>query len=274
MKKTAVLILALVFIFAGCKSTVEIPPETTRPEENSVKETTANVPDAEASTEAPSEAPTTEALVTEKYNRIISGSSKDKSVLDNISVFNQMDGMEAGCEAVALTAAINHFGYKLDIDDIVDDYLVYSDTDFVVGYIGDPHYFYEEAGIFPPGIITTTLKFVKEKNANFYPVDTTGRTMDELYKLIDAGCPVLVWTTYDRNDPYIEYTMTYNGIEYPWYASEHCVCLFGYDRKGGMVKVADPWSGTEDWESAEWFEHLYDEIGRFSVALIPIDDLK
>ncbi len=90
---------------------------------------------------------------------------------------------------------------------------------------------------------------------------------------MDSGCPVLVWTTYDRNEPDFNFSETYNGIEYPWYDSEHCVCLCGYDKDKGLVKVADSWGGYEEWESAEWFEYLYDEIGRFSVVLMGTDDL-
>ena len=285
MRKRTIIITILLIIaallFAGCKSGSEnngipennsSPPNTTQIKKINETEKPTEPP-TEPLTEAPTQ-PSFEMLVKEKYQKLLSGTAKDKAELDNINALNQLDGMEAGCEAMALTAAINHFSYDLGMDDIVDDYLVYCDDEFVTGYCGDPHYFYDGAGIFPPGIVTTALNFVNDKKVGFYPIDTTGLSMDQLYLLIDAGCPVLIWTTFDRNYPDVDYTLEYGGIEYPWYDTEHCVCLFGYDRAAGTVSVADSWGGWEDRESAEIFEDLYDEIGRFSVALMPTDDLK
>lgn len=280
MKKTVLLILISVLFFAGCAKNAESSPDEAdsavfRATEAATSDEITGAqtePLTEAPTEGSTEAPTIHDLAKEKYNRILSGGIKGKSELNNVSALNQMDGMQAGCEALALTAAINHFGYDLGIDDIVDNYLEYDDS-CITGFCGDPHYFYDGAGIYPPGIVTTAWNFINEKKAKFYPFDTTGLSMEELYKFIDNGCPVLIWTTYDRNSPYIEYSTEYNGIEYPWYDTEHCVCLFGYDKGEGLVKVADSWGGYEDWESAESFGSLYDEIGRFSVILMPDDDL-
>ena len=182
--------------------------------------------------------------------------------------------MQAGCEALALTAALSHFGYDLDIDDIVDDYMVYG-NDFVTGYVGNPRLFNNGAGIYPPGMVTTVWNFVEENDAPLYPFDTTGLSLDELYKFVDAGCPVLIWTTYDRNSPRIEQYREYEGIKYPWFNTEHCVCLHGYDLEDNEVKIADSWDyGKDEWEDAERFENVYDEIGRFSLVLMDTSKLK
>ena len=206
-------------------------------------------------TEPPAtEPPSVDELTQAKYDRILSSElDTEFDVIDNVEPLGQLRGMQAGCEALALTAALNHFGYDLD----------------------DPHRFYDGAGIYPPGMLTTIWNFIDENDAALYPFDTTGLELYDLYKFIHAGCPVLIWTTYDRSRPYIEQSRVYEGISYPWYDTEHCVCLHGFHLPDDEVKVADSWDyGKDDWEDASRFEDIYDEVGRFSVVLMDISDLK
>ena len=244
-------------------------------DEATYDEATQAATPTEAPTLPPTEPPTIEELANKRYNEILNGGLKeDYAQLDNVEAFNQLDGMQAACEALALTAALNHFGYDLDKNDIVDDYLEYG-NDFVTGYVGDPHRFYNGSGIYPPGMVTTAWNFIEENDANLYPFDTTGLSMEELYQFVDAGCPVLVWTTYDRYSPRIEQYREYEGVKYPWYDTEHCVCLFGYHLGDNEVKIADSWNGgVEKWEDADRFEDIYDEVGQFSMILMDTSDLK
>ena len=225
-------------------------------------------------TEAPTDPPTIDELAQVKYDKILNSPLKDDyAQLDDVEAMNQMNGMQAACESLALSSAINHFGYDLDNDDVVDDYLVYSD-DFVTGYCGNPRRFYDGSGIYPPGLVTTAWNFIDENDAKLYPFDTTGLSMEDLYKFVDAGCPVLIWTTYDRNSPRIEQYKEYEGVDYPWYDTEHCVCLFGYDLEDDEVKIADSWYCDERWEDAGRFEDIYDKVGQFSMVLMSTKGLK
>ena len=278
MKKLLILLIAAAMLLAGCKQETANSPataDTAATEKVKTKKLNEPVVPTEAPTEAPKPTePSFEELVQKKYESILSGKAEKKQfAMNEVYALNQLDGMEAGCEALALTAALTHFGYELDMDEIVDKYLVYSD-DYVFGYCGDPHYFGDGSGIFPPGMVTTIQNFVKDKKAAIYPFDTTGMSMDDLYKFVEKGCPVLIWTTYNRSYPSIEFSDTYNGIEYPWYPEEHCVCLCGFDKDAHTVQIADSWGGHVDWEDAENFEDVYDEIGRFSVVLMGTEDLK
>lgn len=255
---------------AGCAKNVDATPDVA-----TIDEATPDEAPTQAPTEPPTEPPTIDELAMAQYLKIHNSKlTNNFGVIDNVEPLGQLNGMQAGCEALALTAAINHFGYDLDIDDIVDDYMVYS-NDFVTGYCGNPRYFYDGAGIYPPGMVTTVWNFVEENDAQLYPFDTTGLSMEELYKFVDAGCPVLIWTTYDRRSPSIEQYREYEDISYPWYDTEHCVCLHGYDLADNEVKIADSWDyGSDDWEDAERFEDIYDEVGRFSLVLMSTEDLK
>ena len=266
MKRVFILLLA-VLLLVGCAKNVEATPDSATPDEATRDEATA------APTDPPTEPPTLDELAQVRYNTILNSGLSDYAQLDGVHALNQMYGMQAGCEALALTSALTHFGYELDIDDIVDNYMVYN-SDCITGFCGNPRYFYDGAGIFPPGMVTTAWNFIDDNDAPLYPFDTTGLSMEELYRFVDNGCPVLIWTTYDRLSPIIEHYREYNGINYPWYDTEHCVCLFGYDLEDNEVKIADSWGGVEKWEDAAHFAEIYDEIGQFSMVLMDVSDLE
>ena len=270
MKKVLLLFLiAAMLLCAACAKNVESTPDAATADTATFDEATVPPP-----TEPPTEPPTIDELAQARYDQILGSELKNNfGVIDNVEPLGQLNGMQAGCEALALTAAINHFGYDLDIDDIVDDYMVYS-SDFVTGYVGNPRRFYEGAGIYPPGMVTTIWNFIDENAAALYPFDTTGQSMDELYKFVDAGCPVLIWTTYDRYSPRIEQYKEFEGVKYPWFDTEHCVCLHGYDLADNEVKIADSWNyGNDGWEDAQRFENVYNEIGQFSLVLMDTSEL-
>lgn len=272
MKRVLVLLLLAALILSGCAD-----PGTSTNDQATLDEATvdeATIAPTEAPTEPPTEPPTLEELAKAEYNKILDSKLKEKiCVIDDVEALQQYPALQAACEALALTAAINCFGYELDRYAIVDDYMEY-DSSTVTGYAGDPHYFYKGAGIYPPGLVKTVQNFVDDTDAKLYPFDTTGLSMDELYRFIEAGCPVLVWTTYDRGMPYFDGGTEYNDTWYPWFDTEHCVCMYGYDVKDDEVKIADSWYGTEQWESSGRFEDVYDEIGRFSMVLMDTSKLK
>ena len=273
MKRGLIILLLAALTLSGCAN-----PVVSTPDEATFDETTADQATKDEATlpptQPPTEPPTLDELARAEYDKILSTELKeDIFVIDDVSAERQYPDLQAACEAMALTAAINHFGYDIDRYAIVDDYLEYS-GDCVTGYCGDPHYFYEGAGIFPPGMVTTVWNFVDDTDAELYPFDTTGLSMDELYRFVQAGCPVLIWTTYDRGMPYFDGGTEYNDTWYPWFDTEHCVCLYGYDVEDDEVKIADSWYGTEEWESSGRFEDVYDEIGRFSMVLMDTSKLR
>ncbi len=263
MKRVLIILLLAALTLSGCAN-----PVVSTPDEATFDEATADQATKDEATlpptQPPTEPPTLDELAQAEYDKILSTELKeDIFVIDDVSAERQYPDLQAACEAMALTAAINHFGYDIDRYAIVDDYLEYS-GDCVTGYCGDPHYFYEGAGIFPPGMVTTVWNFV----------DDTDASMDELYRFVQAGCPVLIWTTYDRGMPYFDGGTEYNDTWYPWFDTEHCVCLYGYDVEDDEVKIADSWYGTEEWESSGRFEDVYDEIGRFSMVLMDTSKLR
>lgn len=279
MKRLLILLLFTAVLLTGCANFVESTRDSATRDEATADHATrdeATTDQATADSATPdeaTEAPAPPAPAQLRYEEILSGKASDRATLDRVTAIPQYPDMQAACESMALTAAINHFGYNLGEADIVNKYLVYDDT-CVTGYSGNPRVFYEGAGIFPPGLVTTTWNFINDRHAALYPFDTTGLSMDDLYKFIDAGCPVLIWTTVERQDVYFEGGSEYNGVFYPWFPSEHCVCLYGYDKSTRQVLVADSWYGTNEWEDAGRFEELYNEIGKFSMVIMDTSGLR
>ena len=135
MKRVLLLLLtAALLLCTACAKNVEATPDTATVVE-------ATQPPTYPPTEPPTEPPTIDELAQAKYDQILNTELKNNfGIIDNVEPLGQLNGMQAGCEALALTAALNHFGYDLDIDDIVDDYMVYG-NDFVTGYVGNPRRF-------------------------------------------------------------------------------------------------------------------------------------
>ena len=210
--------------------------------------------------------PDEDALAVQK---IIDGTLEKSSALLDVTPLYQYPELPTGCESVSLTMVLNYLGENLSLTEIASDYLVYGDN-MVTGYCGDPFGDYG-AGVFPPGLLATAKNYISSNSRPLAAADTTGTSLSDLFKLIDKGFPVVIWSTSSLRDPYNnddEMLIEYNGYEYWWYTNEHCVALIGYDLDNGTVTINDPQYGCSLTYSIERFEYVYDKIRRMSVAII------
>lgn len=174
--------------------------------------------------------------------------------------------LPTGCESVALTMALNSLGFHLDKTTIADQYLIYSSTSMVSGYMGNPRTS-NGAGIFPPGLVNTSDTFLKQNQSDLNAYNTSGTAMQELYAYLAIGAPVVIWTTMYFEEPMMsDIYETYNGVDYRWYWNEHCVVLTGYDVSQDTVQVYDPLQGFLTLGRAE-LEYTYDVSGRYSMTI-------
>ncbi len=264
MKRILPLLLMLSLLLCACEMNVGTP----------------STPDSSASTqtvtEAPSKAPTspppTESPAHKRIEEIVKGDLNSRAATIPVEEMLQYPELPTGCESVALTIALNALGAGLKKTEIAELYLEYNDN-FALGYVGDP-FSDDGAGIFPPGIVKTVENYTGATGAGFYAEDTSGMPLNDLYKLIDAGCPVIVWTTFYLGEPMVtDFYVEYLEHFYMWYDNEHCVTLFGYDLDAGTVDIADPLDGIMTVDADE-FERINQEIGSYSVALMDTADLK
>ncbi len=202
---------------------------------------------------------------------ILSRPLQNSSGYVDVTTLYQYPELPTGCESVSLTMVLNYFGEALPLTKIASDYLIYGD-DMAISYVGDPFSNYG-AGTYPPGLIRTAQNYIDANQRKLAPVDTTGTGLSDLYKIIDSGYPVILWSTIHLNDPYNnddEAYVSFNGVEYWWYTNEHCIVLSGYDLDNGTVTVNDPVSGYMTYYT-DRFESIFDEIGRLSIVLVPTD---
>ncbi len=246
---------------------------TPPPEESSAP---ASVPDSDTQSSAAEpepEAPKPKKVSSEAQKMIDGvlrrGSYASAASLD-VEAMEQYPELPTGCESVSLTMLLNYLGCGLGLTDIADDYLVYGDS-YVYSYLGDPRED-DGAGIFPPGIVSTVENYANAKNKKLEAVDLTGRTTEELYRLIEYGCPIMIWGTIYLEEPRFDPDLgeiyeEYNGIEYPFFINEHCFLLTGYDKTNGTITLTDPIFGIIDFDMDQ-FEYIYNETGKFSLTVI------
>jgi uncharacterized protein YvpB len=177
----------------------------------------------------------------------------------------QLPELPTGCEAVSLTIDLLSMGFSLDKTTIAEDYLPYGDN-MACAYVGSP--FTEEgAGVYPPGIVKAANAYLRAQNSNRKAVDISGASMEELCGYIDQGTPVLVWHSMYMEPVEKEgETSAFEGKTYPWFITEHCVVLCGYDKERGTVTVSDPLEGKIE-RDADAFTSIYNDVGQYAVVI-------
>ena len=187
-------------------------------------------------------------------------------VIDTDSILQEPE-LPTGCESVALTMALNSLGFSLDKTTIADDYLVYNDSNLVIGYVGDP-YEYDGAGIFPHGLTSTANKYLKAQNSTQTAYDISGTDFEDLLVYIGGGYPVVMWSTIGYED--VEWSrdsFEFQGKKFRWYWNEHCVMLQGYDLDDEDCYILDPLQGEVEIE-IDRMKKIYDEIGKYAIVIM------
>lgn len=264
MKQLCAAVFAVMLLLSGCivASDDALPATPDEIEENTAVSQTEEI--TEAPTQAP---PSVEEQAMAEYQRILSCDLTVPFHTVSVEEIDQFPELPAGCEAVALTMAINHFGYDLEKTEIADDYLIYGDN-FVYSYVGNPREWLSGAGIYPPGLVNTVWNFVSDTGAKLYPVNTSGLSLEELLLFVQADLPVVAWSTYYNNYPIPEGgAIVEDDVVYQWYRNEHCVTLCGYDLDDDTVIIADPVRGKVTLSMTD-FENTYDGVGQFSMVML------
>ena len=207
-------------------------------------------------------------LVTQAASSTSSGKYKNQKKVISMQNVRQRPQLPTGCESVALTMALEYEGFMLYKTTIAREFLVYNqETDnMAIGYIGDP-FSKDGAGCFAPAIAATADNFFEDQGYDYKAYNISGSEMEELLSYVQAGTPVVLWTTMYMAEPeFTEDTAEYEGKTYRWYYQEHCVVLSGYDLDNNTVQINDPLEGIVDRDYDE-FKRIYDEIGKYAVVV-------
>lgn len=173
--------------------------------------------------------------------------------------------LPTGCESVALTIVLRHYGFSLSKTTIASRYLPRSGSNFVTAFWGNP-FSGSGGGIYAPGLTRTANKYLKAKKSSKHAYDLTGIRFSDLYTYLDNNIPVIVWNSMYMRNPVAVHSYRYGGKTWRFYRSEHCVVLCGYDKKNKKVLINDPLSGLV-WRKMSSFERIYNKLGKMAVVI-------
>lgn len=183
--------------------------------------------------------------------------------------FFQYPELPTGCEAVALTNALSHYGFSLSKYTIVDHYLPFSTWDFVSCYVGDPYINYGAwNSCCAPALVRAANDYLYDADSSLRAYEITGTSFNDLYTYIERGYPVVVWNTIGMEGPGgVWASQDYNGHTYSLYSGTHTVVLRGFDREQGTVMIADSIDGyvTRDAGTFGW---IYSYLGAQAVVIM------
>ena len=182
------------------------------------------------------------------------------------SLMLQNPELPTGCETVALTMALNYYGFNIPKTLIAKNYLPLTwDSNWVTKFVGDP-FTQNGDGIASPGLAAVANRFLKDRGSALRAYDICGCSFTSLYKYIDDGTPVVVWNSIDMRYPTPAYSYTALGKTWTFFNSDHCVLLCGYDKQAGKVLVYDSLAGIV-WRDAALFAQYYNRMGKMAVVI-------
>ena len=189
------------------------------------------------------------------------------SVVLNVPCTMQNPELPTGCESVALTNALNYYGFGLGKTVIADAYMPKSSWDFVTAFWGNPHSASNGNCISAPGLTNTANSFLISSGSSLRAYDVTGTGFYDLYSYLEAGHPVIIWSTIGMQNLGSCYaTQAYGGRVYRTYTNSHTVVLRGFNRSLGTVYIADSLAGYVS-NSAQRIASLYSQRGAQAVVI-------
>ena len=132
--------------------------------------------------------------------------------IEDFPIIYQMPELPTGCEITALTMAVNYYGYPADKTVMASEYLPTASanryygadgrlygTDMNEYFIGDP---FTEGGIIcgTGAIVTAADGYLADTGSALRAYDITGSSLEELYRRVRNGQPVVVWVTISMAD--------------------------------------------------------------------------
>ena len=170
----------------------------------------------------------------------------------------QYPDYESGCEVASLTAVLRSMGQSPLVEDVID--CLVMDGAFSQGFAGTV---YGEGGAFPRGVVKAANAYCQQHDAGLRGHDLTGSTFESLLALVQAGYPVLAWTTMYMDDyyPSDEYEWHHR-----WYWNEHVVVVYGV--MDGEIVVADPLEGRMV-RNTQAFKDIYEDCGSMAMMVAP-----
>lgn len=185
-----------------------------------------------------------------------------------VPVIYQKPELPSGCEITSLTMVLRYLGYNADKCDLADNYLAKGSQNAGnpwVEFLGDPRSS-SGVGCYAPPIVDAAKRYIADNGGSHTVKNISGASVNELYKQIDNGNPVIVWATDNMRQPHIGATWKSGGQTIKWMTPMHCLVLIGYDSEAGTAIFADPLHGIVSY-STSTFEARYKSIGQQAIVI-------
>ncbi|WP_166704568.1 C39 family peptidase [Bacillus albus] len=195
----------------------------------------------------------------------------EKVILSNVPLIQQLPELDRGCEVTSLAMLLQYAGVKADKMKLANEI---KKVDFMndgvrgnpnEGFVGNIYTFSESGyGVYHGPLFQLAKQYLPNK-----AVDLTGKNIEELYKSVKSGQPVVMitnatfapldedeFTTWETNSG--DVSITYN---------EHCVVLIGYDQES--VYIRDPLKDSLDVKvPRESFEQAWVQMGSQAISYV------
>lgn len=195
---------------------------------------------------------------------------KKKSAVDRFETVMQEPELPTGCEVTALTQTMNYYGFDVDKVELSDVFMPIDHDGYYTmdeAYLGDPHAT-NGFGCNAPVIVKTADDYFEYIGSDWYAVDLSGISLEEVFYQVEQGRPVVVWTTIDQRETHAEFQFELGCGEEFWFNPfQHCVTVYGYDYDKSIVKVADSLAGNMEYDM-ERFGRIYEVMGQQAVILV------
>lgn len=193
---------------------------------------------------------------------------KSKFIIDDFPTYNQFPNYPNGCESVALNLLLKYNGIDVSVESIVEK-LKKGDRPFrkngklyggdpIVEFVGDPRS-KNGYGVYEKPIIEVA-EYYKSGIKNI-----TGKSLDEVLKIVETGKPVQVWASIKLHDTYVcsTWTATSTGRKINWLCGLHSLVIIGftYDK----IIVSDPYTGKIEYYDKIQFEKIYNIYGKRAI---------
>jgi uncharacterized protein YvpB len=95
----------------------------------------------------------------------------------------------------------------------------------------------------------------------------TGWNPQALYAAVEAGHPVLVWTTVDYSSQTARTWKAWDGRTVPWTEAGHVVVLMGVNPTAGTLEFSDPLTGSYNGTSMAQFARTFTIYGDMAIVI-------
>ncbi|MES5895889.1 C39 family peptidase [Bacillus cereus group sp. RP43] len=207
----------------------------------------------------------------QSQKRIEFSNNDEKVMLSNVPLIQQLPELDRGCEVTSLAMMLQYAGVSVDKMKLANEIKKVDFMDEGVrgnpneGFVGNIYTFSESGyGVYHGPLFQLAKKYLPNK-----AVDLTGESIEEIYKSVKAGQPVVMITnaTYAPLDEDEFTTWETNSGDVSITYNEHCVVLVGYDKES--VYIRDPLDDSLDVKVPRGnFEQAWVQMGSQAISYV------